>query len=77
MKIGGENRLAWIRQRHLLRLAEQAGLKGSYALEMFDSMAFRMISESKTLQAECESRYGQSPLIAEIVNGCETQRGAI
>ena len=52
MSIGGENRIGFLRRKHLLRFAEMAGLEADMCLNLMANLAQRLIERSERVADE-------------------------
>ena len=52
MSIGGENRIGFLRGKHLLRFAEMAGLEADVCLNLMANLAQRLVERSGQVMDE-------------------------
>jgi len=66
MKIGGEDRAAWIQKRHWERLADAVGLKRRYVTETVRKTASRIVPEAEALARDLEGG-GVVEAVVEVI----------
>jgi len=67
MRIGGENRPSWIRQKHWERLAEAIAIKPRLVLKTLQDMAAAVGPAAQTLAADFQKAHGKGPIIDKIL----------
>lgn len=67
MKIGGENRPAWVRLRHWEGMAREIGIKPGMVIEMLSQMAGRIVADAEKLALEFKSAHGSADVIDAIL----------
>jgi serine/threonine-protein kinase HipA len=68
MKIGGENRPAWIKRSHLERLGEATGIKPRMIIKEAFELCAKTISSAEEVSIYFNSMFGESPLVNRIVS---------
>jgi serine/threonine-protein kinase HipA len=77
MRIGGENRPSWIRQKHWEKLGEAVEIKPGLVLKMLKDMSGSIIPEAQALMNDSIKANGSSGILEKIVAGIEKQAGAV
>lgn len=72
MKIGGEDRAAWLQTRHWERFADAVALKRRYVMETVRKMAGRIVPEAEALARGFAK--GEAREIVEAVVGVVRKR---
>jgi ABC-type transport system involved in cytochrome c biogenesis ATPase subunit len=67
MKIGRENRPAWIQGRHLERLGVETGIKPQMMVQEALKMSEKIITASKDAAASFVENFGESGIAKKIV----------
>jgi serine/threonine-protein kinase HipA len=66
MKIGGENRLQWLMQRHWERLAEGIGIRTKFVLQNVMKMATQIEDAAHKLASEQQKKWGPTSIVEQI-----------
>jgi serine/threonine-protein kinase HipA len=66
MRIGGENRPSWIRQKHWVKLGESAAIKPSLVLKTLKGMSGNIISATQALMNDFNKAYGKCGIIEKV-----------
>ena len=77
MRIGGENRPSWIRQKHWEKLGEAVTIKSSLVLKILKDMSGSIIPEAQVLMNDFKKAHGSSGIIEKIIAVIEKRAGAI
>jgi serine/threonine-protein kinase HipA len=67
MRIGGENRPSWIRQKHWAKLGEAVAIKSSLVLKTLKDMSSDIIPEAQVLINDFKKAHGSSGIIEKIM----------
>jgi len=67
MKIGGENRPKWIRQKHWEKLGEAVGIKSSLILKTLKEMRAALLPAAQALLIDFNKRYGRCETLERVV----------
>ncbi len=67
MRIGGENRPAWIQQKHWERFADTIAIKPRLVLKTLQDMAAAALPAAQALADDFQKAYGKSPILAKIL----------
>jgi serine/threonine-protein kinase HipA len=67
MKIGGENRPAWIGRRHLERLGEETGIKPQMIIKASMDISMSINNFSKALSIPFGETYGESAIVKRVI----------
>lgn len=67
MRIGGENRPAWIQPRHWERFSVDVGIKPGLIRRIVDEMSEKMAPAADSLAEEFESTYGETMIVEKIL----------
>ena len=67
MKIGGENRPGWIRQKHWEKLGDAVGIKSSLILKTLKDMARVILPAAQALLIDFNKAYGRCETLERIV----------
>jgi len=67
MKIGGENRPGWIRQKHWEKLGDAVGIKSSLILKTLKDMARVILPAAQALLIDFNKAYGRCETLEQIV----------
>jgi serine/threonine-protein kinase HipA len=67
MRIGGENRLNWIQQRHWEKFSREVGIKARWTLTMVRYISQRVSSLTDSVAAEFTETYGRSATVEKVV----------
>jgi len=67
MKIGGENRLEWIMERHWKRFAEEFRINNSILKKRLLDFCLKLISKIDNTYADFINRYQQNSLLDDII----------
>ncbi|MDP8258270.1 MAG: type II toxin-antitoxin system HipA family toxin [Candidatus Aadella gelida] len=74
MKIGGENRLEWIRPRHFEKLAEVVAINPRFVLNTLKTLGKQLSPEAKILTTEFKKNSQWKDVLEKIVKVIEKQR---
>jgi serine/threonine-protein kinase HipA len=66
MKIGGENRTQWIRDRHWGRMAGEVGIGAKFVLQTVKDMAARIVGTAEEVASEQQAIWGPASIIGRI-----------
>ena len=77
MRIGGENRPSWIRQKHWEKLGEAVAIKSSLVLKTLKDMSGSIIPEAQVLMNDFKKAHGSSVIIEKIMAVIEKRAGAV
>ncbi len=77
MRIGGENRPSWIRQKHWEKLGQAVAIKSSLVLKILKDMSGSIIPEAQVLLNDFKKAHGSSGIIEKIIAVIEKRAGAI
>jgi serine/threonine-protein kinase HipA len=67
MKVGGENRTQWIRDRHWERMAKEVGIGAKFVLQTVKKMAQRIVDTANKVASEQQATWGPASIIKEII----------
>ena len=67
MRIGGENRPSWIRQKHWVKLGESVAIKSSLVLKTLKDMSGNIVSAAQSMKNDFNKEYGKSRIIEKIM----------
>lgn len=67
MRIGGENRHSWIRQKHWVKLGESVAIKSSLVLKTLKDMSGNIVSAAQSMKNDFNKEYGKSRIIEKIM----------
>ncbi len=67
MRIGGENRPSWIRQKHWVKLGESVAIKSSLVLKTLKDMSGNIVSAAQSIKNDFNKEYGKSRIIEKIM----------
>jgi serine/threonine-protein kinase HipA len=67
MRIGGENRPAWIQEKHWEELGDLVGIKSGFVLKTFSEMATGIVPAARELLNDFSHTYGESAIIKKVV----------
>lgn len=67
MRIGGENRHSWIRQKHWVKLGESVAIKSSLVLKTLKDMSGNIVSAAQSIKNDFNKEYGKSRIIEKIM----------
>ena len=67
MKISGENRTGWIRQKHWEKLGESVGIKSSLILKTVKDMATALLPAAQALLIDFNKAYGRCETLERVV----------
>lgn len=67
MRIGGENRLPWLQQRHWERLSGEAGIKPRWTLTMVRDISHRASSLASSVARDFMEAYGRPATVEKVV----------
>lgn len=76
MRIGGENRPAWLQQRHWEKFGDSAGIKPRLVLKTLQDMSAAIIPSAQALANDFTKSYGTSPLIEKMLTSIRKRAGA-
>jgi serine/threonine-protein kinase HipA len=77
MRIGGENRPAWIQRKHWERFAEAVAIKPRLVLRTLQEMSISIMPAAQALADDFRKTYGTSGIIAKIVSVIEKRATAV
>ena len=66
MKIGGENRTQWIRDRHWERMAKEVGIGTKFVLQTVKEIAKRIVGTAEEVASEQQAIWGPASIIGRI-----------
>ena len=66
MKIGGENRIQWIRNRHWERMAKSVGIGAKFVLQNVKKMAKRIVGAAEEVASKQQKIWGPASIIGRI-----------
>ncbi len=67
MRIGGENRPSWIRQKHLEKMGESIAIKSSLVLKTLKEMSGNIIPAAQILSKDFKKAHGDCEIIEKIM----------
>jgi len=71
MRIGGENRPSWIRQKHWEKLGESVAIKSSLTLKTLKDMSGDIVPAAQALMDDFNKAYGKCEIIEKIMTVIE------
>jgi serine/threonine-protein kinase HipA len=77
MRIGGENRPSWIRQKHWEKLGEAVAIKPGLVLKTLKDMSGGIIPEAQTMMNDSRKAYGSSGILEKIMGVIEKRAKTI
>ncbi len=77
MRIGGENRPAWIQRKHWERLSAAVEIKHGLVFKTLDEMAAAIIPAAQRLALEFAQGHGPSPVVEKILGVIEKGAKAV
>ena len=77
MRIGGENRPSWIRQKHWEKLGESVAIKSSLALKTLKNMSGDIVHAAQALMNDFHKAYGKCEIIEKIMAVIEKRAGTV
>lgn len=75
MRIGGENRPSWVRQKHWEKLGESIAIKSSLVLKTLKDMSSNIVPAAQTLMNDFNKEYGKSRIVEKIMVVVEKRAG--
>lgn len=77
MRIGGENRPEWIRQKHWEKLGESAAIKSSLVLKTLKAAAGDIVPAAQALMNDFSKSYGTCDILKKVIRVIEKRAGAV
>ncbi|MDD4358020.1 MAG: type II toxin-antitoxin system HipA family toxin [Smithellaceae bacterium] len=71
MRIGGENRPSWMRQKHWEKLGESVGIKPRLVLKTLKDMSGKIVPEAMALFTDFNQTYGKHAIVERILSVIE------
>ena len=77
MRIGGENRPSWIRQKHWEKLGKAVAIKSGLILKTLKEMSGDIIPAAQVLMDDFKKAHGSFGIIEKIMAVIEKRAGAV
>ena len=67
MKIGSENRPAWLQPRHWKQFADAVSIKQSLVLDVLSNMAGEIVPQAEATALELHKMHGSNDIVGQII----------